>query len=383
MAAILVFSVTLLGCKEQKVASASAPPPADVNVATVVAKRIKQWDEFNGLIGAVESVEIRPRVTGHIERITFTEGDEVKRGDLLFVIDQRSHQAALDSAQAQLERANAASTLAKIQDQRTKALLSTSAISRNDADIGHAGYIQSQADARAAEAMVINAKLNVQYTEVRAPVSGRVGRALLTLGNLAVSDQTLLTTVVSQDPVYVHFNLDEHSYLRYCTQAHQAQSSQPDGLVRVGLANEQGYPHSGEVDFVDNKMDPGTGTIQVRAILRNPERLFTPGLYARVQFSDNHEYQALLIDDKAIMTDQERRYVFVLTEGNIALRKDIVIGRMHEGLRVIESGLDTGDVVIISGLQRIFYPGAPVNPTMVAMNGSPLLTPITTTQGAL
>lgn len=381
--AMLVLSVTLLGCKEQEVAPAGRPPPVDVDVATVVAQRIKQWDAFNGHISALESVEIKPRVTGHIEHIAFTEGDEVKQGDLLFVIDQRSHQIALDSALAQLARANATAALAKIQDQRARALLSTSATSKNDADILHASYIQSQADVRATEAMVTHAKLNMQYTEVRAPISGRVSRALLTRGNLVVSDQTLLTTVVSQDPVYVYFNPDEHSYLRYRALARQAQSAKANGQVRVGLADEQGFPHSGEVDFTDNKMDPGTGTIQVRAILSNTEHLFIPGLYARVQFSDNHESPALLIDDKAIMTDQDRRYVYVLAKDNTALRKNVVPGRMHEGLRVIESGLNTGDVVIINGLQRVFFSGALVNPILVAMNGSPLLTPKATAPGGL
>ncbi|HDR9307854.1 TPA: efflux RND transporter periplasmic adaptor subunit, partial [Burkholderia multivorans] len=210
---------------------------------------------------------------------------------------------------------------------------------------------------------VADAKLNLGFTEVRAPIAGRVGRALATAGNLARADDTLLTTVVSQDPVYVYFDCDEQSYLRYNAQradpAHRAIGADP---VRVGLANEMGFPHAGTVDFLDNRLDPQTGTIRARVRLPNADHTFTPGLYARVQLVSGRERSALLVDDKAVLTDQDRKYVYVIGPGDKALRRDVTIGRDLDGQRIVEKGLNAGDRVVVDGVQRIYYPGAQVKP---------------------
>ena len=362
----LLLAMTLSSCKEQKPGPAGAAA-AEVDAATVIRTPVRQWDEFNGRVNAVDSVEIRPRVTGYVQRTAFKEGDSVRKGDLLVVIDPRKYQATLNSALARLERAKASVVMNEAQDRRAQVLVQNNAISKEEADTRRANFTQSQADVRDATAAVALARLDLEFTEVRSPIDGRAGRASLTLGNLAVADQTLLTSVVSQDPVYVYFDPDEHSYLRYSEQARNAQGHASKLSVRVGLSNEAGFPHVGDVDFLDNQVDPATGTIRLRATLSNKDRVFTPGLFARVQLSSSLETSAILIDDKAVLTDQNRKYVYVVGAGNIAERKDIQLGRMNEGLRIVESGLTPGDKLIIGGLQRIYYPGMPVNPSEVAM----------------
>ena len=367
-----VMALALLsGCGRPGAGDAHAgngPPPApEVQVAEVALQAIRPWDEFNGRIEAVESVQLRSRVSGYIERIAFAEGQEVKKGQLLFVIDQRPYRAALASAQAQLERARAAAGLAQTQDQRARQLVAENAVSREEADTRAATLAQATAQVRAAEAELATARLQLDFTEVRAPITGRAGRALLTVGNLAQADQSLLTTVVSQDPVHVYFETDEQTWLRYARLARDGTRAASDNPVRVGLAGESGYPHAGTVDFVDNRVDPATGTIRARAVLRNPDGVFTPGLFARVQLEGSGRFDALLVDDKAVLTDQDRKYVYVLGKDNTAQRKDVVLGRVIDGLRVVESGLSPGDAVIVSGLQKVFMPGMPVAPKKVAM----------------
>ena len=223
----------------------------------------------------------------------------------------------------------------------------------------------------AAEAALATAKLNLDFTEVRSPIAGRVSRALLTLGNLVQADQTVLTSVVSQDPVYVYFQPDEQSFLRYRELARKGERANSENAVRVGLASETGFPHSGTVNFVNNQVDAATGTINVRATVPNPDGVFVPGLYARVQLEGRAEYMAMLIDDKAIMTDQDRKYVYVLGPEDMAKRKDIVLGSVHDGLRLVQSGLDANDKVIVAGLQKIFAPDTKVKPNLVAMSTGP------------
>jgi membrane fusion protein, multidrug efflux system len=256
--------------------------------------------------------------------------------------------------------------LAKSRDERARRLLPSSAVSQDEADARHASYAQSEADVLNAEAAVELAELNLKFTQVRAPIDGRAGRAMLTVGNLAVADQSLLTSMVSQDPVYVDFDPDEQSYLRYSAESRR-RSAGNTLTVRVALAGDEGFAHVGMVDFQDNQVDPATGSIRMRAKLRNPDRLFTAGLYARVKVSSGNEVEAVLIDDKAVLTDQDRKYVYVLAADNTAQRRDIQPGRKTDGFRLIESGLRPGDKVIIGGLQRIYSSGAPVKPSEVTM----------------
>jgi multidrug efflux system membrane fusion protein len=369
----LVLIATLAACNRNAAAphGGGMPPPPDVSVATVVSKPVRQWDAFTGRVAAIDAVDVRARVSGYVQRIAFKEGDEVKQGELLFVIDPRPYKAALDNAAAQLDRARAAVRLAQAQDKRAQSLIKSGAISRDDYDRSSATLAQANADVRAAEAALATAKLNLEYTEVRSPIAGRVGRALLTLGNLAQADQTLLTSVVSQDPVYVYFQPDEQTFLRYSALARKGERASSANPVRVGLANDDGFPYSGTVNFVNNQIDPATGTISARAVVPNPDRVFVPGLYARVQLEGSGEFKAMLVDDKAVLTDQDRKYVFVLGPENKAMRKDVTLGGMVEGLRVVQSGLEPTDKVIVAGLQKIFFPGAPVKPSEVPMGAPP------------
>jgi membrane fusion protein, multidrug efflux system len=371
VAAVLVTTIAALTATagaltdDRNAVAMNHAPPAKVDVASVLVKRIQHWDEFNGRISAVESVEIRSRVSGYVTRVGYKEGDEVRRGDLLFAIDPRPYQAALYSAKAQLERAQATALLAKARDERARKLLPSSAVSQDEADARHAAYAQSKADVLNAKAAVDLALLNLGFTEVRAPIDGRAGRAMLTVGNLAVADQSLLTSMVSQDPVYVDFDPDEQSYLRYSAESRRSPGNAL--AVRVALSGDEGFAHVGMVDFQDNQVDSATGSIRMRAKLRNPDRVLTPGLYARVKISTGNRVEAVLIDDKAVLTDQDRKYVYVLAADNTAQRRDIRPGRTNEGLRLIEAGLMPGDKVIIGGLQRIYSSGSPVNPSEVAM----------------
>ncbi len=324
---------------------------------------MRQWDEFTGRVAAPETVEVRARVSGYIDRIAFKEGDEVKSGDLLFVIDPRPYKAAYDSAAAQLQHAHAAAQLARAQEQRARTLVAVNAISREEVDTRQAGLAQGDADVRAAEAALATAKLNLGFTEVRSPIAGRVSRAMLTVGNLVQADQSVLTSVVSQNPVYVYFQPDEQTYLRYAALARKGQRADSANSVRIGLANDVGFPYSGTVNSA-------TGTINLRAVVPNPDRALTPGLYARVQLEGRAEFRAMLIDDKAIMTDQDRKYVYVVGPKHEALRKDVTLGGFADGLRIVQSGLVPDDRVIVAGLQRIFFPGAPVNASTVVMGAS-------------
>ncbi|WP_199171542.1 MULTISPECIES: efflux RND transporter periplasmic adaptor subunit [Luteimonas] len=362
------IAVVVAGC-DSRADDAAAPPPPEVSVAPVLTEQVRQWDDATGRISAVDSVELRPRVSGYVQRVAFDEGAEVDQGDLLFVIDPRPYRAALDQAEANLARARAEAQLAGTQDARAKALVDAQAISRDEFETRRAASAQSGASVRAAEAAVAAARLDLQFTEVRAPVAGRAGRALVTAGNLAQADATLLTTVVSQDPVHVYFETDERAFLGYQAQARAGTRADDGNAVRIGLADETGHPHAGIVDFIDNQVDPATGTVRARAVLPNPDRVFTPGMFARVQLEGAAAAPAILIDDKAVITDQDRKYVYVVGEDNTAQRRDVVLGRMVEDLRVVQSGLAAGDRVIVNGVQKVFMPGMPVAPKAVTMRG--------------
>ena len=374
----LLFSVlgmaVISACTPEAVGG-TPPPPPDVGVAKVVSKPVRQWDEFTGRIAAVEAVELRARVSGYVERVAYKEGQEINKGDLLFVIDERRYRTQLESAQAELERARSAAQLAQVQDSRAQTLLASNAVSRDQADTRKASVTQANAAVDAAEAALAEAALNLEFTKVRAPISGRAGRALVTVGNLVQADSTLLTTLVSQDPVYVYFDSDERTYLRYVALARRGERSASSNAVRVGLADEQGYPHEGTVDFTDPQVDPTTGTIRIRAILDNAERRFTPGLFARVQLEGARESVALLIDDKAVLTDQDRKYVYVVGADNTAQRKDVELGRMADGLRIVTAGLTEQDRVIVDGVQKVFMPGMPVNPQTIGEDAPAELKP--------
>jgi len=364
---IIALTLALPGCDSEQAGGGQAPPPPEVSVAQVVSKPVQQWDEYTGRVSAIHTIELRARVSGYVQRVAYKEGQEVKKGDLMFLIDQRPYRIALANARAQLDRARVAEQLASMRDKNARLLIESEAISREELDTRRTTHTQTSADIDAAEALVADAKLQLEFTEVRAPVAGKTSRALVTAGNMAVADQTILTTIVSQDPMYVYFDVDENSYLRYGEQERDGEGAPAGTSVRVGLANEEGYPHAGTIDFFDNQVNSEVGTIRVRAVLPNADRIFTPGLFVRVQFVSGRKENALLIDDKAVMTDQDRKYVYVVDKDNKVQRKDIVPGRMAEGLRVIQSGLAPGDRIVVAGQQKIHFPGMLVKPNEIPM----------------
>ncbi|HFT7229966.1 TPA: efflux RND transporter periplasmic adaptor subunit [Enterobacter chengduensis] len=370
----LLLSALLVGC-DNSVAQNAAPPAPAVSAADVVVKSISQWDSFNGRIEAVESVQLRPRVSGYIDKVNYTDGQEVKKGEVLFTIDDRTYRAALEQAQANLARAKTQASLAQSEANRTDKLVNTNVVSREEWEQRRSAATQAQADIRAAQAAVDAAQLNLDFTKVTAPIDGRASRALITSGNLVTAGDTasVLTTLVSQKTVYVYFDVDESTYLHYQNLARSGQgaSSNHTALpVEIGLTGEEGYPHQGKVDFLDNQLTPSTGTIRMRALLDNAQRQFTPGLFARVRLPGSAEFKATLIDDKAVLTDQDRKYVYIVDKEGKAQRRDITPGRLADGLRIVRQGLNPGDKVIVEGLQKVFMPGMPVNAKTVAMTAS-------------
>ena len=373
----VLLSVMLVGCDEG-VAQNAVPQAPAVSAADVVVKSISQWDSFNGRIEAVESVQLRPRVSGYIDKVNYTDGQEVKKGEVLFTIDDRTYRAALEQSQATLARAKTQASLAQSEASRTDKLINTNLVSREEWEQRRSAAAQAQADIRAAQAAVDAAQLNLDFTKVTAPIDGRASRALITSGNLVTAGDSasVLTTLVSQKTVYVYFDVDESTYLHYQNLARSGQGASSNHLalpVEIGLVGEDGYPHQGKVDFLDNQLTPSTGTIRMRAILDNAQRQFTPGLFARVRLPGSAEFKATLIDDKAVLTDQDRKYVYIVDKEGKAQRRDITPGRLAAGLRIVQKGLNPGDKVIVDGLQKVFMPGMPVNAKTVAMTTSTAL----------
>ena len=367
--------VTLLttGCSRSGDAQ-SAPPPPEVSVAQVLQKRVKDWDEFTGRLQAVETVEIRPRVSGYIDQVAFTEGKVVKRGDLLFIIDPRPYKADYDRAAADVKRFKTSLELAQIEQKRVQHLKESGAVSQEEVDERISTTAQIEANVAGAEAALESAALNMSFTRVTSPIDGRVSRAEVTRGNLVTGGTnggTFLTSVVSIDPIYLYFEGDEATYLRYIQMARSGErpsSRDAPNPVRVGLANEEGFPHVGTMDFVDNQVNAQTGTIRARAVLQNKDGLYIPGLFARVQLLGSGEYTAILIDDRAVNTDQSQKYVLLLASGNKIEYRRVKLGRVIDGLRVVREGLKPGDVIVVNGAQRV-HPGIVVAPQTVAMQG--------------
>ncbi len=355
--AVAIFA--LAGCHKDP------PPmqPPQVTVAPAIQRVVGDWDEFTGHFEAVNSVEVRPRVGGFVQRVAFTEGTTVHQGDVLFVIDPRPYEAEVARAEAMVAQARTRNELATMEVERAKKLVNSQAISREELDARTSGRAEGDAAIRAAEAALRVATLNLEWTVVRAPITGRVGRAEVTPGNLVQAGPTLLTTIVSLDPIYVYFDADEQAYLKYIS----AGSAGPKGRqVQIGLANETGFPHEARLNFVDNRVDGSAGTIRVRAVLPNTNQLFTPGLFARVRLLGGDRRPVTMVQDAAIGTDQDRKFVLVLKSDNTVEYRPVMLGRVVDGLRVIDSGLQPGERVVINGLMRV-RPGMKVAATNAAM----------------
>jgi len=353
------------GCSPR--AAKQPPPPPSVTVAQVERKEVIEWDEFTGRTEAVESVEVRPRVSGYIQEVRFQSGQLVRKGDVLFVIDPRWHQAEFDRRRAELEQANVRLENARREADRTPQLLANKAISTEESEARQARYQEARAALLAAQAALDSAKLDLEYTQVRAPINGRVSRALLTEGNYVsgVSGMTtLLTTLVSVDPIYVYADIDENSLLKFNALA-LANKLETNGAGRIPvdlqLADEEGFPHQGYIESFDNHLDPNTGSILLRVVFPNADSRIVPGLFARIRVPLSERHPALLVEERAIGTDQAQKYVLTLTRTNTVQYQPVQLGPVIGGKRVIRSGLQPGEKIVVNGLARV-RPGMPVTP---------------------
>jgi len=362
---LALFIIAAVGCKKS---GPPAPGPLPVNVVTVVEKEVNEWDEFTGRLEAVESVEIRPRVSGYITEVHIEAGAIIKKGDLLYVIDPRPYQADFDRAAAEFERMQAQLKLAQIELDRAKELRTKNTISASEFDQKAATYQGASAAAASAEAAKNSAALNLEFTQIKSPIDGRVSDARITLGNLVqpgAGAESVLTTVVSVDPIYAKVDADENAILKYVKLSEEgkrvsARTAKIPAFVELG--NETDFPHEGYIDFVDNRLDPGTGTVRARAVLKNwNPNLITPGFFVRVRVAGATSYRAALIPDKVISSQQGVKYVFVVKEDNTLERRTIETGTMFEGKRIVKSGLKDGEKVVSTRLQLI-QPGMPVKP---------------------
>lgn len=347
-------------------------PPLPVKTAQPLLREVLDWDEYTGRIEAVESVEIRARVSGYLDEIRFKDGDKVRKGDLLFVIDPRGYTAELKRAEAELARTRTKLELAENDLKRAERLRQSKAISDEEFDSRSKGLAESTATVQAAEAALQMARLNLDFTLVRSPIDGRIGRELLTIGNLVKEDQTHLTTVVSIDPIYAYFDADERSILKYrrLTAAGKRSAGNSRIVAQLGLLDETGYPHQGYIDYVDPRMDATTGTLRVRGVFPNPRELLSPGLFARIRIHGGSPRPALLIPGRAIVTDQDQQYVWIAQpEGGVEYRR-ITPGARLGSFRVISEGLAPADAVVVEGIARL-RPGARIKaePTTVPYDG--------------
>lgn len=333
-----------------------------VSVAPAVQRSVNDGEEFSGRLEAPDFVELRPRIAGTIEKVHFADGASAHEGDLLFTIDPRPYEAEVARAQSALASAKAKFDLAESELTRSKTLLDSQAASKQEFDEMNASARTSQAEVAGAEAALRVAKLNLEYTQVRAPITGRLSRANITVGNL-VNAQSVLTTLTSQAKVYAYFDASEQSYLRL--RAETASGMTP--RVRLGLANEVGYPHDGQLDFVDNRLNDQTGAIRLRATFDNAKSQFTPGLAARLRLESPVVYNAVMVPERAIGTDQTKKFVYVVAGDGKPQFREVTPGVLFGGMRVLQSGVKPGENVIIDGLQRVI-PGVPVTPELLKID---------------
>jgi multidrug efflux system membrane fusion protein len=357
--------------KAQGDTAPAAPAATPVSVATVEQRELVSWAEFSGRLEAIERVEIRSRVSGVVEQVHFSQGALVKQGDLLVSIDQAPYQAEFERAQAQLLAAEARVALAANEHERGQKLMSTQNVSQRDLDARLNALREAQANERAARAALQSARLNLDYTQIRAPIGGRIGRLEVTVGNLvaAGANAPLLTTLVSVDPVYAGFNADEGSLLKALATL-PAESGKPRDLKRIPVqmttATNEAAPISGHLNFVDNGIDAATGTVRVRAIFDNKDGALMPGQFVRLRMGQARSEPALVINERAVGTDQNKKFVFVVGKDHKAQWREVTLGTAAEGLRIVTSGLEAGEQIVVNGLQRI-RPGASVAPEQVPM----------------
>lgn len=366
---LLASSLVLLAACGNTESETFTPQAPSVSVATVINEKLTEWDEFTGRIQAPETVELRPRISGYIDFIAFEEGAMVEEGEPLFFIDNRSFKAEVKRLKAELMQAKSQYDLAKREFERANSLAKTNAVSQELVDTRFATQQQSKARVSSVSAALELAKLNLSYTRVTAPISGRVSNAMITKGNFVTAGQSVLTTLVSTKEVFAYFDADEQTYLKYSALARDGSrpsSRNTRNPVRMGLASDQGFPRPGVIDFVDNTVNVNTGTIRGRAVFDNQDGTLIPGLFARIRLLGSASYQGILIDDKAIGTDLNNKFVLVLDSNNNVQYRAVTLGEKLSGLRIIKSGLSANERIVINGLQRV-RPGSAVNPQFVDM----------------
>jgi gold/copper resistance efflux system membrane fusion protein len=375
ISAAIGVALTVAGCKETMPSAAPAKPPG-VPVAEVIVRPVTPFVEFTGSLAAVKRVELRPRVGGYIQDVSVPEGRFVEKGRGLFLIDPRMFQAALTAAAARLREAEAASLLAQAEHARAEQLFAEKIVARDRLDTASASLSARKAQVDAAKAALDAAQLDLSFTRVTAPISGRVGQALVTEGNYVASGVTPLTTIVSIDPLHVYFDVDERTYLRSLVagRVNAATRGSQAAKVKVALLTDKTYSRVGRLDFLSNTADRGTGTVRIRAVVDNPDGQLTPGLFAKVKLETGAPKASVLVSDQSIGTDQGRRYVLVVGKDDKTEYRPVELGPVVDGLRVIEQGLQPGERIVVKGLVR---PGMQVTPQSAAIDGAPIAVPHT------
>lgn len=378
---LAVLALAVLAACSKAPETAQAPQAPKVSVAEVLDQPVNEWDEFTGRLEAPETVQVRPRVSGQIDRVAFNEGALVKKGDLLYQIDPRPFQAEVNRLEAQLQQARANAANSESEASRGERLRSANAISAELADGRKSAALAARAGVAAIQAQLELARLNLSFTRVVAPISGRVGRAEITAGNLVTADSSLLTSLVSTDKVYAYFDADERAFLKYSQLAREGRVNDA-APVYMGLSNEDGDTHLGQLNFLDNQVNPQTGTIRGRAVFDNRNGDYTPGLYARLKLVGSGVYEAVLIKDEAVGTDLGKKFVLVMDKDNKATYRTVDLGPKLEGLRIVRSGLAKGDRIVVNGLQRV-RPGSTVDPQTVPMASDQTLAALASQRQAL
>jgi len=361
-----IAAVTLSGGRAQGDTAPAAPPAIPVSVATVEAQEIVPWAEFSGRLEAIERVELRSRVAGVVEAIHFREGNLVKQGDLLVSIDQAPYLAELERAEAQVLAAKARVALAESENERGQQLIASRNLSQRDLDTRVNGLREAQANQRAAEAARRTAQLNLDYTQIRAPISGRIGRLDVTTGNLIAASGQVLTTLLSVDPIYAAFNADERSVLDALASLPAGSRALEQIPVQLTTATAEAARFSGRLHFVDNGIDGASGTVRVRALLDNPDGRLMPGQFVRVRLGQAKAEPKLVINERAVGTDQSKKFVFVVGDDGKAAWREVSLGAAYDGLRVVNAGLKAGERIVVNGLQRV-RPGATIAAEPVPM----------------
>ncbi|GAB4367606.1 MAG: MexE family multidrug efflux RND transporter periplasmic adaptor subunit [Kiloniellaceae bacterium] len=348
----------------------AAPQPPTVSVAKPVVREVVEDDEFVGRFEAIDEVDIRARVGGYLQKIHFTDGALVAQGDLLFTIDQRPFKAAVSQAEAALKIAESQVDYTSKELKRAQELVTRGNISTSTVDERQQAFIAAQAQVQGAKAALDSARLDMEYTEIRAPISGRIDRNLISAGNLVVANDTILTRIVSLDPIYFYFDIDERSFLAYARDARTRGVSLQEGAgalpVRVRLSDARDGPFEGKLDFAENRVDRGTGTMRVRAVFDNPNLIMQPGLFGTINIPGSLPYQGVLVPDEAIAADQDRRLVYVVGEDNKVSPRQVRPGPRLHGYRVIREGLEGNETIVINGLMRV-RPGVTVTPQAVEL----------------